>query len=414
MFPKLSRYALILLATVVMSVYLPQFHHMVFDKKTGKTQLFFSPVVKKFVFREMVGEGHQFLTQDETGKNYDRMTFETLIPFVYYKNMDLWGKLPLTIDGQTFDKETIKKNRQVFELKPRMLADRTPRVQVFPLLESQPGRTRLRFPEDAFRMNDRMEFVNVDTNTVDEGLTGQFTDALKKAEFVFPARLVAGRVSILKAFDEGFFIVDANGGVYHIKRARGQPVVVKIPIPARLGIRNIKVTENKKKEIYGMLLTQRGELYLITYDNYRLIKLPLENYNPDTMDFKLLINPLYRTAVYSDDHTIHAVAMDSQYRSIDRYQRVMFSGRRALADSVFEALFPFYTRTMDKTGGYLRFDVICNGQLALIGIALSLLFALVVMYARKFGFKKHWPDLAIIMFTGLYGLIAVTIVGPEL
>lgn len=414
MLPKLSRYALIVLAVVVMSVYLPLIYHKVFDKKMGKTQLFFSPVIKKFVFREMVGEGHKFVTKDENGNDYDRMTFETLIPFVYYKNMDLWGKLPLTIDGHTFDKQTIKKNRQVFELKPRMIADRRPRVQVFPLLESEPGVTRLRFPEDAFRMSDRMEFVNVDTNRADKGLTRRFTAALKERGFVFPAQLVAGRVSILKAFDEGFFVVDANGWVYHVKRVRGEPVVVKTPIPSDLGIRNIKVMENKKKEIYGMLLTNKGDICLITYDDYWLIKLPLMDYNPDTMDLKLLINPLFRTAVYSDHHTIHAVAMDRQYRPISRYQRVMFSGRTTMADTIFKALFPFWIKTTDKTSGYLRFDVIWNGRLALIGIALSLFAGIALMYARKFSIRKCWPDLAIIMFTGIFGLIGITIIELEL
>ena len=386
MLPKLSRYALIVLAIVVMSIYLPNLYHKVFDKKTGKTQLFFSPVIKKFVFREMVGEGHRFVTQDESGKNYDR---------------------------QTFDKQTIKKNRQVFELKPRMIADRSQRVQVFPLLESQPGITRLRFPEDAFRMNDRMEFINVDTNTVDEELTEKFTRALKQAGFIFPSRLASGRVSILKSFDEGFFMVDAKGSVFHTKRVKGKPFVVKTPIPVDMGVRNIKVSENRKREIYGTLLTKKGDIYLITYDNYRLIKMPLINYNPDTMDFKLLINPLYRTAVYSDDHTIYAVAMDSRYSPIARYEKEMFSGRRTIADRICETLFPFYIKNRDRTSDYIRFDVIGNGRLTLIGIALSLFFAMVIMYVWKFNLKKNWPDLAVIMFTGIYGLIAIAVIKPE-
>jgi len=304
MLQKLSRLALMILAVVVMSVYLPRLYNMALDEKTGKTQLFFSPVIKKFIYREMIGEGHQFVTRDEDGNDYDRQTFETMIPFIYYKNMELWGKLPLIINGKIFDQKTIKKNRQVFELKPRMIADRRPRIQVFPLLESVPGRSRLRFPEDAFRFTDRMEFINVDTNAVDEGLTVRFTRALKEAGFVFPARMVSGRVSILKPFDEGFFIIDAVHAVFHVKRVKGQPVVVKTPIPCDLRIRNIKVSENKKREIYGSLLTEKGELFLIACDNYKLLRLPLDNYNPDTMDFKLIINPLYGTAIYSDDHTI--------------------------------------------------------------------------------------------------------------
>lgn len=411
--PKLSRYAVIALAVIVMSVYLPRFFQLVFAQNMGKTQLFFSPVIKKFIYREMVGEGYRFVTRDQSGKNYDRVTFETMLPFIYYRNMDLWGRLPLTIDGRTFDKQTIKNNRQVLELKPRMIADRKPRIQVFPLLESQAGRTRLRFPEDVFCMKDRMEFINVDTNVVDEDLTGKFTSALKEAGFVFPARLTSGRVSILKSFDEGFFITDADGYVYHVKRAKGWPAVVKTPIPADLDIRNIKVTENKKKEIYGTLLTKGGDLYLVTYDNYRLVKLPLLSYNPDTMDFKLLINPLYRTAIYSDDRIIHALVMDTRYQPIARYERVMFSGRGTMTDKIYKALFPYYIKTKDKTSGYMMFNVIWNGKPALAGIVLSLLICAGLGPVRR-DFKKHWPDLAVIMCTGLYGLIAVTIIRPEL
>jgi len=413
MLPKLSRYALIILAIVVMSLYLPNLYNKIFDKKTGKTQLFFSPVIKKFMFREMVGEGHRFVTQDENGKTYDRQSFETLIPFVYYKNMELWGKLPLTIDGHVFDKQTIKKNRQVFEFKPRMIADRTPRIQVFPLFESKPGVTRLRFPKDAFRMTDRMEFINVDTNIVDEKMTGQFTQALKQAKFLFPAKLVAGKVSILKPFDEGFFIVDAGGDLFQIKRAKGQPVIVKITIPAGINIRSIKIPENKKKEIYGILLSQKGNLYLISYNKYRLIKMPLINYDPDTMDFKLLINPLYRTAVYSSNQTIYSVAMDNLYRPIAQYHRVMFTGKKTMADRVFEVIFPFYIKTMDKTSGYLQFNTVGSGRLFFIGNAFSLPFAVLIMRTRKFEFKKNWFDLTVVIFTGLYGLIATIIINPE-
>ena len=414
MLQKYSRLALMILAVIVMSVYLPRLYHMVLDEKVGKTQLFFSPVIKKFIYREMVGEGHQFVTRDEDGNNYDRQTFETMIPFIYYKNMDLWGKLPLTINGKTFDRKTIKENRRVFALKPRMIADRMPRIQVFPLLESMPGITRLRFPEDAFRFTDSsMEFINVDTNTVDEALTVRFTGALEEAGFVFPARRVFGHVSILKPFDEGFFIVDAAYAVFHVKRVKGQPAVVKTPIPPDLRIRNIKVSENKKREIYGSLLTEKGELFLISCDNYKLIRLPLDNYNPDIMDFKLIINPLYRTAVYSDDHTIYAVAMDSDYQPIDRYQRVMFAGQRTMKDIIFKAIFPFYIKTSDKSSGYLRFDLILNGWLSMAGIVLALLITVLYMRISKLNYKKYWLDPVFILFTGLFGLVAVILIKPE-
>ncbi len=410
---RLSRFALLLLAVVVMSVFMPALYWLLFDKKMGKTQLFFSPVINKFVYREMVGEGHRFVTRDEDGKDYSRTEFESLIPFIYYKNMDLWGKLPMTIGNRTFTRADMKKGRQVFQLKPREIGDRMPRVPVFPLLESEPGVTRLRFPEDAFRMNSRMEFINVDTNQVDETLTGDFTKALKAQGFQFPAKQIWGKVSILKPFDEGFFVMDAENALFHVKRVKGHPVVVRTPIPQDLGIRHIKVSENRKKEIRGLLLTQTGELYLITHDNYRLIRLPLENYHPDTMDFKLLINPLYRTAVYSDDHRITAAAMDHQYNVVARYQRAMFSGREQVRDRIFKVLFPFYVETSDRTTGYAPFLPVWNGTRAWIGIAMALLLGGAIMRYRRISFRRNWCDLALVLFTGFYGLIIINLIEPE-
>ncbi|PIE68780.1 MAG: DUF4857 domain-containing protein [Deltaproteobacteria bacterium] len=410
---RLARLALMLLAVMVMGVFLPIGQKMLSGESMGKTQLFYSPVIKKFIYREKVGEGHSFVTLDEDGTSYDRTTFETMIPFIYYRNMELWGKLPLVLDGQTFTKEQIRTNRQVFELKARNITGNFPRIQVFPLLESVPGRSRLRFPEDAFRMTDQMEFINVDTNKVDPVLTQIYTKALTDAGFVFPARLVAGKVSILKPFDEGFFLVDARNTVFHIKRVKGKPFVVRTPIPADLGIRHIKVSENKKKAIYGLILTHTGELYLMTYDNYGLIRLPVEGYKPDTMDIKLIINPLFVTAIFSDDTIIHAVAMNKAYEPIARYQHVMFSGKKRVADKIVDALFPFVIQTHDANTGYLPFRFQWSGWTSLLGTALALAVGCVLAYRRKGGFRTHWPDLVLIVVTGFYGLLAVTMIGPE-
>jgi hypothetical protein len=410
---RLSRYALIILAIIVMGVYIPMFYHKIFDQKLGKTQVFFSPVIKKFIFQEMVGDAHDFINKDEDGKIYDRQQFETLIPFIYYKNMELWGKLPVIIEGKTFDKETILENRQVFEVKSNEISDRRPLVQIFPLLESAPGVARLSFPEDAFRFTDKMEFINVDTNKTNGVFTSLFTNALQKAGFIFPAKLVSGTVSILKPFDEGFFVVDAANNVFHIKRLKGEPLIVKTPMPASIGARHIKIIENSRKEIYGFLITNSNEIYLIMYDNYRLVKLPLDNYQPDKMDFKLLFNPIYRTAVYWDNKKIYALAMDLQYKLIAKYEKEMFSGQKTRADIIFSALFPFSIEMKDNTMVYLKFEPVFHGWIAFIGIFLSLAIFIAIMFLKKTDMKKTWTDFLVILFTGIYGLIAVLIISHD-
>ncbi|TCO70079.1 uncharacterized protein DUF4857 [Rhodovulum euryhalinum] len=53
------------------------------------------------------------------------------------------------------------------------------------------------------RTADAMVFLNVDTLTPDPDLTARFTAALRAQGFVFPARLVAGKQTILKPWDAG-------------------------------------------------------------------------------------------------------------------------------------------------------------------------------------------------------------------
>lgn len=168
-----------------------------------------------------------------------------------------------------------------------------------------------------------------------------------------------------------------------------------------------------KNEIRGMLLTHAGDLYLITHDNYGLIRLPLKDYNPDTMDFKLLINPLFRTAVYSDDRNIYAVAMDDDHNVVARYQRAMFHGKEQIPDRIFKALFPFHIETVDHTSGYAPFRVLWNGPSAWIGIALALVLGCAVMLFRRISLGRNWPDLALLLCTGVYGLIIVNLIEPE-
>jgi len=255
-----ARYAFIALAVMVMAIFVPMFSDMVFGERPMKTQLFYSPVKEDFVWRDKMPKGMeanpqekhhvQFLITDKDGNKYKRQDFEKLLPFIYYKNMELWGMLPLELKGESFDKETIKANRQVVELKPENLPGNTPGDKIYPLIESVPDGVRLVLPDDRFRMGDRMEFVNADTNSVDEALSSEYTDALKKSGFLFPGSFIGGKSSILKPFDEGVFLKDSSGKVFHLKRVKGVPSIRQLPVIPEDGVRYIKVTESKSSTVF--------------------------------------------------------------------------------------------------------------------------------------------------------------------
>ena len=338
MISRLSRYASLLLIVFVLSVWLPMLHGLLFEEKFGKTHLFYSPVIDQFVYRELVGEGHQFNYRDESGQSYSRQEFEQLIPFIYYKNMELWGKLPLAIAGERFDKQTIRAARQVLEIKPVDLGAHSPRIPLYPLFESNPGRARLSFPENVFRPDDKLSFIHTDFNRFEPALTERFGGALGEAGFAFPVRAVFGRVSILKAFDAGYFLLDNDGALFHLIRVDGEAKVEQVALPDGVQVRHISVAENKRREVLGMMLDEAGRLYLLGDHDYRFIPLSLPDYDPDRMELKIIFNPLYRTAIYSDDVTIHAALMDRDYRPLRHYSRVMAMADSHLGDDIWNAL----------------------------------------------------------------------------
>jgi len=421
-----SASAFFLLALAVASVYLPELYDMAFFEPVEKTHLLYSPVSRRFVYTEKIvgpippqstakAQDHHdnIAYRDEDGGWYTRVEFEKMLPTIYYKNMEIWGLLPLRLEGRVLDRESIERHRLVLELGAGEVSKRHPEIPLWPLLESNPKQARLVFPPNRFRMrDDAMEFVDADVNRVDEGMTSLFTGVLKARGFVFPARSVHGRFTVLKPFDEGVFIVDARYGVFHVKRVDGQPVVVKLPLPPSIHTRQIVVAENNQRKFYGLLLDEAGGMFLLSCDNYRTLPLHLEGYDPDRMDFKLLMNPLFYTAVYSDDAIIHARVMDHDLTLIAEHSRTMSRALPTTATHVRAALFPFTLSLKADPGGYLRPHVILGGWTALPGMAASLI--LFVLFFRLRGKKRlHALEYCAVALTGVYGLLILAAMGRD-
>ncbi len=406
-FPELC---LSLLVMTVLALALPRLYDLVFAVEVAPTRLFYSPVRQAFIYREHFGD-HDFIYADQHGERFDRRTFETQLPFIYYRNMALWGLLPLTLDGRTFDRRTMRDRRQVFELKPHELTDRRPTIPVYPLIETNPGQAGLRFPEDVFRMTaSAIEFVNVDTNRIDPALTETFTAALRAAGFRFPAGLVAGKPTILKPFDEGYFLTDATGAVFHLRRVDGAPSVVRTPIPPDLGVRHIRVSESQQRAYYGMLLATDGRLFLISTDGYRLQPLPTDGYDPDRMSYKLLVNPVTATAVFGDDHTVRGVAMTPDFAPIARYRREVPGTDSMLYARAARVLFPFDLSVETRDSGYLGWHLDHHGWSGLIGVVLCLGALMVLARFRGTPARRLWPQIGLVAVGGVFGVAAVVLV----
>ncbi len=412
MMTYVSRYSAVVLAIVAMSYGLPAGFDKVLGKEVGNPLLFFSPTQKQFIYRESLG-GHRFNYMTEEGTEYNRADFELQLPFLYYKNLERKKLLPVSIDGKSFDKEAIKAGKQGLEIKSRHLDGHHQQIELYPLFNNNPEVAIMPFPEDVFRFTDQaMEFINADFNRIDTGLTDSFTAKLNEMGFVFPATVIGGKTTNLKPFDEGFFVRDSEGHVFHIKRVLDKPEIIKTPIDSSLDVQDIIISENKRKEFYGTVITRQGDVYLISYDNYRLISLPVDTYKPYNMDFKFLINPMYKTAISSGFKMVYGTAMDSDYNAFRSYELERHNPTPLLVKVSRDLLLPYQIRFDNPYRGQADLQLQFGGLWSIAGIFAAL--SLFVLFSkRKKQLSINKGELVLVLATGFFGLIALSFITRE-
>lgn len=230
----------------------------------------------------------------------------------------------------------------------------------------------------------------------------------------FPVRAALGRVSILKPFDAGWFLIADDGALFQLRRVDDRPAVSRVSLPEGLAVRHIKVAENRRHEVLGLLLADDDRPFLLgDGEEPELIPLALPGYAPERMELEILFDPLYRTAVYSDEKRIQAVVMDRDHAVLDRYARTMAMAEPRLADRVFEALAPFHLTLREPTRRYLALTPAWHPVWSsVLGSAAAVLLATAFLRQRGLVPRHAAGDLALVALTGLYGLVALLLLPP--
>ncbi len=400
---------------------LPAGYNFVFSKDIAKTAVFYSPTDKIMVYTEQLriddenarakSEDHHadVAYKDADGNYYNREEFEAKIPFIYFRNMEMRGLLPLEIDGQSYDRARIEQYRRVLEISAYQMPNKSHEYKIYSLLESNPNQVALVLPADRFRMSSNaMEFVDSDLNKIDTELTELFTSALLDKGFVFPAKNVWGNFTIFKPYDAGVFILDNNGQVFHILRKNNLPEIVKLPI--NVIPQKILITETQDKKFYGLIVDIEDKVYLLHVDNYALTHIPSPSYNPNTMDFKVLLDPIYLTAIYSDNKDVYANAY--YYNSEDKidvleiensFTMQMSRTQEPFYAKVANALFPFRIEISEEESLKAVLNIQFNRDYLNYGIFLSILLALIYrIYYKRNRFSISPNEVLGIAVFGIY------------
>ena len=147
----------------------------------------------------------------------------------------------------------------------------------------------------------------------------------------------------------------------------------------------------------------------ISYDHYKLIELSADQYDAQSMDFKLLISPLHRTVTCFDDRQVFGTVTDGAYSPMKSYQRSLPETITPAADFIGRMLFPFQLTLTSEFRGQADPRLHWNGWRALIGIGLSIVGYLVYVRGIKKRKKRSWPAICLLLLAGVYGLICLAV-----
>jgi len=399
---KISRYLLVFIAILTLAIILPKLYWMAFEKPIRKPFILYSCINDDFMIHRI----SEKTWEDTKGQQYSREEYEQKLPMMFEKQLITSGSMPDSIKGIALDMRTISKAKSFFRLKANEIDAPVPGL--YPLFESQSGRAKLDLPDDFFRITWRIDFIDAATNKVLEEKSQQFSAALFQNGFSFPAKKISGISTPRKSVDEGYLIVDSKDQLFHLKMIKGKPNVKKIDVPEGLKFRHISCVDFKNKDFYAYLFSDKNEIYILTQDDYQLIKWPVEGFDASNCDLKIfgdLFN--YTVIIEAEDH-IKAFALNPDYQVVKTYTETWKLKEEQTEGKIFASLFPAQISMTSDNSKFIRFYFSLSEGFNWIFLNLLLMaFHFIWLYRRKVKLKNHLADLGIVAVSGIFGFIAV-------
>ncbi|MDE6857785.1 MAG: DUF4857 domain-containing protein [Alistipes sp.] len=283
----------------------------------------YSSVLGDFISTERIDE-KSIVRHDRAGNVFTQEEVDSLLPFFHMRQLVADGRFPEQVCGVDVTPHEVQRTSFSFRISPSDI--NATAAGLYPLLESMSGRVDLAMPDDVFRITGSgVEFIRMDDNAIDAGKSRNFTDALLRKGFRFPARSVAGNPTARKEYDEGYLLTDADGRLFHLKQQCGRPYVRAIELPEGCDIRHMFVTEFRDRSLLGFLVDAEGR-FIVLRRSYELIPAQLPPFDPATEGMTIIGNMLdwtvctrtasadRYTALRADDMT----AIDSVEFPVDR------------------------------------------------------------------------------------------------
>lgn len=286
-----------------------------FAAKPSKTPFsMYSPILGDFLSMG-TEEGKGMVRRDQRGNMYTQEQTDSILPFFYMRQLMADERFPDSINGMAVTPREV----QLTNFNFRSVASdiNAPKIALYPLLESMSGRVDLTMPDDVFRITPKgIEFIKMKTNVVDTDKSKQFTEAMVKKGFKFPARRLAGNPTTRKEYDEGYLVLDNEGKLFHLKQTKGRPYVRAIALPESVKAKHLFITEFKDRKTLGFITDVDNNFYVLNNKTYDLVKTGVPAFNPEEDALSIFGNMLDWTVCVKTDEAETYYALDADDYSL--------------------------------------------------------------------------------------------------
>ena len=383
------------LSVFLLSWIIPSLVELSLDSSSRYPFTYYSSVVNQFCYFDQ--EDDNVRGRDMSGRTYTDAEFDRVLPMFYYRQLAMENALPDSIQGVPVDLHTIARNNFFFWYKPK--DKNTPVIALYPMFESCSGKVDLENPSDMFRLKENIEFIDMATNRVDEQKSARFQQALEKAGFAFPAQWVAGIPTSQKSYDEGYFALDSEGHLFHVKMTNGKPFVKDTKVR---DISCMLPMEIENRSLYGFLFDTHHTLYYLSTDGYRLVKV-LDDVDPDKDRVSIMANMFYWTVAKTTSDGEHTYALES--RSMQRVDSLFRPAPESAWDKTLPYLFPFTVTFQDSTNSYI-YPRVSGYYFQSLPLNIVLAVVTLIVYRKDRSRGKYLAGI-ITLCTGIAGFITV-------
>lgn len=388
---------IIAITTMALAWVLPDLYKIVTDEAPEYPLSFYSSVSNKFCSFKFTDKG--LIRTDVDDKIYTQKQFDSLLPMVYTNQLIYDRRMPKSINGVDVNIQKIRMSNFAYRYKPQ--AYQKPSIKLYPLFESMSDRVDLAAPGDVFRLTDAVEFIDIQQNRIKAEKSTSYNKLLFNSGFIGPAKRVAGIPTTRKNYDEGYFIIDNTNALFHMKRVNGKPFIRNVNIDKSIRVEYFEATDYPNKDFYGFLFDTVGQMYILTTDNYKLVKIGIPPINLTNTTVSIRANMFYWNIHVKTKSSKISYAVDANTKTyVDSIESLNGNNHSYWIENIL----PFSINLKSRNDGYIKCRISNNFPIAFF---FNIFFVLVyLLIFRKSKLENNIIVSLWVCITGIYGFIA--------